>query len=570
MQSNQSVSKISSHQLNELVRLVVRMFINEVKNVEEMSTSAAADTVSTPMAFSKRKVKEVDEPGKLRGQFVNRGEVKLDGGLDYETASKIANYHWDIFGSLGKDERGVYNFKTRGDRFCCAVGMYQGKPAILSVTTTPGRLELLVGEEAYPSDSQNIKEAASGNTDPTREEMIEYLRVVYSGLLDRSSFDDAAEVAMYWFANFNHGGQSSNLYSVLSTSPYNPGRMENEPRPETVERDMFDALTREFGSENVGSDEDKVSENLSSPNTIYKDRQGGSDVYWIDNKDSGGKVFLKPEAVSKYLRKGYEIVDLADADSSVRENKKINVLVGGKKITLKQSVAPEYPFSNNQKKSLSEYFEKNQNINFDLIAEAMSKTLGKKISSKQLYGLYVESLMNGQVAEASKKKKIEEGMFDAPQLTFDEKIAILRKKGYSEEEIANAIEASKNIKPSSNIPQNAQFVPEPRGSFNEMTTTGAVQGYNVPCAFAKKGGSVAGVKGSEALGYTLTPAGKKEMQRSADKLLENNNEGNKNKGLPFKIVNIGRPCGYCKICWASGIHTKLDGWGRCPKKHTST
>ena len=58
----------------------------------------------------------------------------------------------------------------------------------------------------------------------------------------------------------------------------------------------------------------------------------------------------------------------------------------------------------------------------------------------------------------------------------------------------------------------------------EMTVTGAVAGYNVPGAFSKRGGSVAGVKGSEALGYTLTPAGKKEMNRSADKLLEGEEE----------------------------------------------
>jgi len=88
-----------------------------------------------------------DSEEKLKGKFVERGEVKLEGGIDYKLAEKIANHLWDVFGSLGKDERGVYNFKTRGERFCCAVGMLNGKPAILSVTTTPGRLQLLVGDE---------------------------------------------------------------------------------------------------------------------------------------------------------------------------------------------------------------------------------------------------------------------------------------------------------------------------------------------------------------------------------------------------------------------------------------
>lgn len=42
--------------------------------------------------------------------------------------------------------------------------------------------------------------------------------------------DDAdAYCAIYWFASDHHSGQASNLYSVLSTSPYRPGRLESEP-----------------------------------------------------------------------------------------------------------------------------------------------------------------------------------------------------------------------------------------------------------------------------------------------------------------------------------------------------
>lgn len=55
---------------------------------------------------------------------------------------------------------------------------------------------------------------------------------------------------------------------------------------------------------------------------------------------------------------------------------------------------------------------------------------------------------------------------------------------------------------------------------DEMTTTGDVSGYNIPGAFAKKGGSQKGLEGSAALGFTLTPTGEKEMQRRADKLEE--------------------------------------------------
>jgi hypothetical protein len=553
MSSNQSASTISSNQLNELVRVVVRMFVNEAKavdkdywkaheigqmlwgknwavnqskaskdgrvfkfnssdwrpnmstkdfmssidkgmkvsrflwqtpegnwksldpktkkwsdvnltdnpseNVEEMTGTGAVAGFASPMAFSKRKVKENDASEKLHGRFVNRGEVKLEGGLDYRTAEKIANHHWDIFGSLGADERGVYNFKTRGDRFCCAVGMYQGKPAILSVTTTPGRLELLVGDEAYPSDSQNIKEAASGNTDPTREEMIEYLQHVYSGLLDRSSFDDAVEPAMYWFANFNHGGQSSNLYSVLSTSPYNPGRMENETRPDTIERDMFDALTREFGTGESGTGEEaEIDENFSAPDTIYKDREGGRDVYWINNRDSGGKIFLKPEVINRYLRKGYELVDLQDADAPVNEGEEADAVHDMHSDHEAAHYEKHYGSASKKAANTKKPAKTPRKVGKALVK---GKVITLKESDKELYENYVYSLMDEQQIPEEKKKELE-----------------------------------------------------------EMTTTGDVSGYNVPSAFARKGGSKKGVEGSAALGYTLTSIGQKEMERTGDKLLE--------------------------------------------------
>jgi len=96
-----------------------------------------------------------DEGADLRGKFVDRGQIKLEGGLDPKLANYIANNHWDVMGELGKDERGVFNYKTRGDRWCCAVGMLDGKPAMLSVTTTPGRLHLLVGRELSNAHHEN-------------------------------------------------------------------------------------------------------------------------------------------------------------------------------------------------------------------------------------------------------------------------------------------------------------------------------------------------------------------------------------------------------------------------------
>jgi len=48
----------------------------------------------------------------------------------------------------------------------------------------------------------------------------------------------------------------------------------------------------------------------SSEQPIYKDRQGGQDVYWMDNRDSGGKIHLKPEAVAKMVKRGHRVIDI--------------------------------------------------------------------------------------------------------------------------------------------------------------------------------------------------------------------------------------------------------------------
>lgn len=53
--------------------------------------------------------------------------------------------------------------------------------------------------------------------------MISYLRGIYgAGLVEFSYFEVSAEIAIYWLAYDWHRGQASELYSILSTSPYHP------------------------------------------------------------------------------------------------------------------------------------------------------------------------------------------------------------------------------------------------------------------------------------------------------------------------------------------------------------
>jgi len=53
------------------------------------------------------------------------------------------------------------------------------------------------------------------------------------------------EEAIYWFATGWHGGQRSALYSVLSTSPFNPGPMSYGPESEMA-KDIAAALAERF------------------------------------------------------------------------------------------------------------------------------------------------------------------------------------------------------------------------------------------------------------------------------------------------------------------------------------
>lgn len=79
--------------------------------------------------------------------------------------------------------------------------------------------------------------------DPTKDEMFNYLHQMYG---NEEGFRDDAEVAIYWFANFYHGGQSSHLYSALSTSRFHPGPMAKGPEPHSSEEMMYEDLVLKY------------------------------------------------------------------------------------------------------------------------------------------------------------------------------------------------------------------------------------------------------------------------------------------------------------------------------------
>jgi hypothetical protein len=69
-----------------------------------------------------------------------------------------------------------------------------------------------------------------------------------SSSIDDLDFD--IEAAIYWLASDYHGGQNSELYSILSTSEFKPGPTHSSVEDEgEIAKEIYDLLVHEFASE---------------------------------------------------------------------------------------------------------------------------------------------------------------------------------------------------------------------------------------------------------------------------------------------------------------------------------
>lgn len=78
--------------------------------------------------------------------------------------------------------------------------------------------------------------------DNLKSQMIEYLHSQFPD----EGWQDEAEVAIYYFASDWHGGQDSELYSILSTSPYKPGSLSTLASEGDTVNEMYKALEDKF------------------------------------------------------------------------------------------------------------------------------------------------------------------------------------------------------------------------------------------------------------------------------------------------------------------------------------
>ena len=91
-------------------------------------------------------------------------------------------------------------------------------------------------------DKGSLRKDTSKIEDPTKTEMLALLKEEFP-----DADDFSIEEAIYWFASAYHGGQTSNLYSVLSTSPYKPGPTVKGPEYGTEAEALLEALQGRFG-----------------------------------------------------------------------------------------------------------------------------------------------------------------------------------------------------------------------------------------------------------------------------------------------------------------------------------
>jgi len=142
--------------------------------------------------------------------------------------------------------------------------------------------------------------------DPSKDEMFNYLRQMYG---NEEGFRDDAEVAIYWFANFYHGGQSSNLYSVLSTSRFSPGPIAKGPEPHSSEEMMYEDLVLKFAP---GTEEaNKIQHKHNSLNEAVDSKTQEKIEKWIRELGTR-KTAYKIVGIMVRKRTGIDIEDMAD------------------------------------------------------------------------------------------------------------------------------------------------------------------------------------------------------------------------------------------------------------------
>lgn len=110
----------------------------------------------------------------------------------------------------------------------------------------------LVKEAARPEEMEEENQEEYSDDEENDDSDLKSKMVASAKECCPEADDMDIEAAIYWLANDYHEGQNSELYSILSTSEYNPGRMENNVDDAgEIARMIYDELETAFVSQSA-------------------------------------------------------------------------------------------------------------------------------------------------------------------------------------------------------------------------------------------------------------------------------------------------------------------------------
>ena len=176
--------------------------------------------------------------------------IRHNGSNDFFSSDFGGDTKW----VSGQDNTEIAKFKTMESAVRRAARISKKDGYYLSIESSVPQ-----GENLTENVKQGFKACHENFADPSgisgssanqlKAQMKQHLKNKFSGLaeVETNDFNFDMEAAIYWFANGYHGGQFTDLYSILSTSDYSPGRMTSGVEEEgEMAKMLYDELVAKF------------------------------------------------------------------------------------------------------------------------------------------------------------------------------------------------------------------------------------------------------------------------------------------------------------------------------------
>jgi len=250
-----SSGKISKERLNSIMTELVASVIKGIKKISYNTSN----TYNLKLERAKKVLKIAFMPIYKVEAFINGKWEK------YPTTMSTGQNAYKYF--INKFRNGKYNIgdeeNYEGKKWRMVLdkdGMHsiynrKNKEMAMAKKVLAFDEKMMPGQTPYTQEEKRIRDQLVGDAAKAEEiigideldqvslkdEMMNFLREKYKGLIE--NIDESAEVAIYWFANHYHGGQTSELYSILSTSPFRTGPFSKLENEDEVVKMMYEDLS---------------------------------------------------------------------------------------------------------------------------------------------------------------------------------------------------------------------------------------------------------------------------------------------------------------------------------------